>query len=69
MAALTALILSHFRSHRRTEIVPEQGAVVLFGPNGSGKTNVLEAVSLLSPRRGLRGAPAPEMARRPEAIG
>ncbi|HBG97661.1 MAG TPA: DNA replication/repair protein RecF [Rhodobacteraceae bacterium] len=69
MAALTALTLSHFRSHKRAELAPGAGLVVLYGPNGSGKTNVLEAVSLLSPGRGLRGAPAPEMARRPEAIG
>src|SRR5690606_8913700 len=31
--------------------------VVLAGPNGSGKTNCLEALSLLSPGRGLRGQP------------
>ena len=32
--------------------------VALFGANGAGKTNILEAVSLLSPGRGLRRAAA-----------
>ncbi len=36
---------------------------MLTGPNGSGKTNLLEAVSLLVPGRGLRGARLPELAR------
>ena len=39
------------------------GFVVLTGENGAGKTNVLEAVSLLAPGRGLRRAPLAEMAR------
>jgi len=40
------------------------GFVLLSGENGAGKTNVLEAVSMLSPGRGLRGAALSEMARR-----
>ncbi|MEO1176749.1 MAG: hypothetical protein AAFV87_06260, partial [Pseudomonadota bacterium] len=43
--------------------------VAIFGPNGAGKTNILEAVSLFSPGRGLRRASAEEMTRRPEALG
>jgi len=43
--------------------------VALFGANGAGKTNVLEAVSLLSPGRGLRRATPDELARKPEALG
>ncbi len=43
--------------------------MALYGDNGAGKTNLIEAVSLLSPGRGLRGAVSEEMARRPEAIG
>lgn len=43
--------------------------VALFGPNGAGKTNILEAVSLFSPGRGLRHASAQDMSRRPEALG
>lgn len=43
--------------------------VAIFGPNGAGKTNLLEAVSLFSPGRGMRRASAQDMARRPEALG
>tara|TARA_R110002124_G_scaffold76910_1_gene206020 strand:+ start:3262 stop:4314 length:1053 start_codon:yes stop_codon:yes gene_type:complete len=43
--------------------------VALFGPNGAGKTNILEAVSLFSPGRGLRRSSAEDMTRRPEALG
>ena len=43
---------------------------VVTGPNGSGKTNLLEAVSLLQPGRGLRGARMAELARQgPDAPG
>ncbi|MBF9031216.1 DNA replication/repair protein RecF [Rhodobacterales bacterium HKCCE3408] len=66
---VSRLLLSHFRSHRRSEIALDGRPVALWGPNGAGKTNVLEAVSLLSPGRGLRRAAAEEMARRPEALG
>jgi DNA replication and repair protein RecF len=38
--------------------------VVLHGPNGAGKTNLLEALSLFTPGKGLRGATAQEMGRR-----
>jgi len=43
--------------------------LAIYGANGAGKTNILEAVSLLSPGRGLRRASAEEMTRRPEALG
>lgn len=43
--------------------------VAIYGDNGAGKTNILEAISLLSPGRGLRRASAEDMARRPEALG
>jgi DNA replication and repair protein RecF len=57
------LNLTDFRSYSSAEIAPGPGFVLLYGENGAGKTNVLEAVSLLTPGRGLRGAPLSEMAR------
>jgi len=66
---LSALSLSHFRSHKRLQMALDARPVVLHGPNGAGKTNILEAVSLMSPGRGMRRAAAAEMARRPEALG
>lgn len=61
--ALARLVLTDFRNHREALLAPGPGLVVLTGENGAGKTNVLEAVSLLSPGRGLRGAALSEMAR------
>jgi DNA replication and repair protein RecF len=61
--ALSRLSLADFRSYADAVIAPGPGLVVLTGENGAGKTNLLEAVSLLSPGRGLRGASLAEMAR------
>lgn len=66
---LRELTLSHFRSHRRAELALDGRPVAIFGRNGAGKTNILEAVSLLSPGRGLRRAASDEIVRRPEALG
>ena len=67
--SLSALTLSHFRSHKVARLSLDTRPVAIYGPNGAGKTNVLEAVSLLSPGRGLRRASAEDMTRRPEAVG
>jgi DNA replication and repair protein RecF len=67
--AITALTLSHFRSHRATRLVFDGRPAAIHGPNGAGKTNILEAVSLLSPGRGLRRAAAEDLARKPDSIG
>lgn len=61
---LTRLTLTDFRSYADASIAPGPGFVVLTGANGAGKTNVLEAVSLLAPGRGLRGAAPGAMARK-----
>ncbi|AXI44553.1 DNA replication/repair protein RecF [Sulfitobacter sp. SK012] len=66
---LSNLTLSHFRSHKRAVLDVDARPVAIYGNNGAGKTNVLEAVSLLSPGRGLRRASAQDMTRRPEALG
>lgn len=60
---LARLSLTDFRNHADAVLAPGPGFVVLSGDNGAGKTNVLEAVSLLAPGRGLRRAPLSEMAR------
>lgn len=66
---LRQLTLSHFRSHRAARLELDGRPVAIYGANGAGKTNILEAVSLLSPGRGLRRATADEMGRQPEALG
>jgi DNA replication and repair protein RecF len=66
---LTDLTLSHFRSHLRSSLGFDGRPVVLFGPNGTGKTNVLEAISLLSPGRGLRRASPEDLCRKPQNLG
>ncbi|MDJ0825628.1 MAG: DNA replication/repair protein RecF [Rhodobacter sp.] len=67
--ALTKLTLSHIRSHKTARLDLDGRPVAIFGANGAGKTNILEAVSLFSPGRGLRRAAADEIARQPEALG
>lgn len=69
MLALQELTLSHFRSHKHARISCDGRPVAIYGPNGAGKTNILEAVSLFSPGRGLRRTSAADMARRPESLG
>ncbi|QUJ76227.1 DNA replication/repair protein RecF [Sulfitobacter albidus] len=66
---LSQLTLSHYRSHKRAVMDVDARPVAITGNNGAGKTNVLEALSLLSPGRGLRRASAEDMTRRPEALG
>lgn len=50
------LSLTHFRSYRAASLTTQSDTVVLVGANGAGKTNCLEAISYLSPGRGLRRA-------------
>ena len=61
--ALTRIDLSDFRNHAALSLTPEARFVILHGSNGAGKTNILEAISLLVPGRGLRRASFVEMAR------
>src|SRR6202140_1932894 len=50
------LTLTHFRNYRAASLQTRGDVVVLVGPNGAGKTNAIEAISFLSPGRGLRRA-------------
>ena len=61
--SLNSLRLTDFRSYTATEVAPGQGLIAISGPNGAGKPNLLEAISLLAPGRGLRRATLGEMAR------
>ncbi|HET7606202.1 MAG TPA: DNA replication/repair protein RecF [Sphingomicrobium sp.] len=63
MASISRLTLTNFRSYASSSLEAGPGFVLLFGENGAGKTNLLEAVSMLAPGRGLRGAALSEMAR------
>jgi DNA replication and repair protein RecF len=62
---VTRFILENFRTYPALDLAVSGRLVVLVGENGVGKTNLLEALSLLSPGRGLRRAELSEMARRP----
>jgi DNA replication and repair protein RecF len=55
-ARIRRLSVSNFRSYHAAQIEVAAGPVVLVGPNGSGKTNLIEAISFLAPGRGLRRA-------------
>lgn len=61
--AVTGLRLTDFRNYAALAVDLDRRHVVLAGENGAGKTNLLEAVSLLSPGRGLRRATQDEMVR------
>jgi DNA replication and repair protein RecF len=61
-ARICRLTLTNFRSYHTATLAPKASLVALTGPNGGGKTNVLEAISFLSPGRGLRRAQLDEAA-------
>jgi len=50
------LTLTDFRNYAYLRFEPEICPVIITGENGSGKTNILEAISFLTPGRGLRSA-------------
>ena len=66
---ISKLSLTDFRNYSALSLGLRPGAVVLTGENGAGKTNLLEAVSFLSPGRGLRRAAYAEIARHGAADG
>ena len=70
-SSLQAVTVADFRSYEHATLETGGRSVFLYGPNGAGKTNLLEAISLFSPGRGLRGAAMAELGRRTpgEAVG
>ncbi|MCI5049788.1 MAG: DNA replication/repair protein RecF [Rickettsiales bacterium] len=61
--AIKQLTLSNFRNYESLHLDIDAPCIVLQGHNGAGKTNILEAISLLSPGRGLRKAKLREMSK------
>ncbi|HEY8963443.1 MAG TPA: DNA replication/repair protein RecF [Alphaproteobacteria bacterium] len=71
MAFVKSVQLHAFRNYRDTALHDlHDGFIVITGNNGAGKTNILEAVSLLTPGRGIRGAKTVELKNRflPESV-
>ena len=66
---LIRLRLANFRNYVALDLPLQPRSVVFTGDNGAGKTNLLEAVSMLTPGRGLRRATYEEMAREGSAEG
>ena len=62
-AFVQRLTLTNFRSYHAAQVLVDRpGPVVVTGANGAGKTNLIEAISLLAPGRGLRRATLEELA-------
>ena len=66
---LTRLSLEHFRSYASAELLPDAGLTVVVAPNGTGKTNLLEAISMAVTGRSHRATTDVELVRHGEAFG
>ena len=53
---ITNLKLKNYRNHKELSIIPKKDIIVIYGKNGSGKTNILESISLLNSNGGFRNA-------------
>lgn len=61
---LTRLWLTDFRSYRQLDLELSTGLTAVCGPNGVGKTNLVEAIGLLATLKSVRGAPIASLIRR-----
>ncbi len=61
--SIARLTLADFRNHAALDLELDPRPVCLFGANGAGKTNILEALTMLAPGRGLRSASLTDVAR------
>ncbi len=69
MTALTRLRLTDYRNYAALDLALDGRHVCLYGANGAGKTNLLEAISQLGPGRGLRSAGLADMTRHDAEAG
>ncbi len=61
---IKSLSITDFRNHKSARISTYGcNNIIITGPNGAGKTAILEAISILSGDRGMRGATMGELAR------
>jgi len=60
---ITQLKLSNYRNHKLLQINPTKNIILITGKNGSGKTNVLESISLFDSNTGFRKAKLSELIR------
>ncbi len=60
---ITKLSLNNFRNHQSLSLQSESQYILISGPNGSGKTSVLEAISMVLPGKGIRTAALNEITR------
>ena len=67
-AAVRRLRLTDFRGYAALDLDLQPVPVALYGANGAGKTNLLEALSFLAPGRGLRSAGADGVARKADGV-
>jgi len=65
---LSRLKLDHFRNYQQADLAIHAGQLVILGDNGAGKTNLLEAVSLLAPGRGMRRSRTEHLAYRANGL-
>ena len=58
---LKKLILSNYRNHKSLNLEINDDLVLICGRNGSGKTNILESISLISSSAGLKSSSLKEV--------
>jgi len=68
ITSLKSLSLTHFRNYTSARIEVSPAPIVITGRNGAGKTNILEAISLLTPGRGIRRAKLSELNNRNDSM-
>ena len=55
-SGVSRLTLTDFRNYAHLRINAKLAPIIITGENGTGKTNILEAISFLTPGRGMRSA-------------